>query len=275
MLKIGSHISLSAPDYFLGSVRESLDNKASAMMIYTGAPQNSVRIPLDRLKIEEGRQLWLSQGYDMEAVIIHAPYIINLANLENPDTRQGSMEILAREISRSKAIGARYLVLHPGARLKAETEDALKAVSDALNEVITDDQLIVCLETMAGKGSEIGRSFEEIKSIIDGCRWPLEVCLDSCHVNDAGYDLSDADSVLAQFDSVIGLDRLHVIHINDSKNPLGTHKDRHANIGQGTIGLDNLRTLVHHPLLEGRVFILETPFIDGKSPYKKEIEMLR
>ena len=275
MLKIGSHVSLSAPDYFLSSVRESLDNDASAMMIYTGAPQNSVRIPLERLKIDEGKQLWLSHGYDMESVIIHAPYIINLANLENPDTRQGSMEILAREISRSKAIGARYLVLHPGARLKAETEEALKAVSDALNELISDDQLTVCLETMAGKGSEIGRSFEEIRTIIDGCRWPLEVCLDSCHVNDAGYDLSDIDSLLSQFDQIIGLDRLHVIHVNDSKNPPGAHKDRHANIGQGTIGLDNLRSLVHHPLLSGRIFILETPYIDGKSPYKKEIEMLR
>ena len=275
MLKIGSHVSLSAPEYFLGSVRESLDNDASAMMIYTGAPQNSVRLPMERLRVEEGRQLWLSQGFDMDSVVIHAPYLVNLANLSDSAVRDGSMEILAREIARSKAIGARYLVLHPGARLKADEKEALNAVSDALDELIEDDDLIVCLETMAGKGSEIGCTFEQLKTIIDDCRWPLEVCLDSCHVNDAGYDLADIDFLLRQFDETIGLDRLHVIHVNDSKNPLGSHKDRHANIGQGTIGLEKLRALVHHPLLEGRIFILETPYIDGKSPYKQEIEMLR
>ena len=275
MLRIGSHVSMSAPDYLLGSVRESLENNASAMMIYTGAPQNSVRIPIEKLKVEEARQLWLSSGFDMESVIIHAPYIINLANLDNPDTRKGSMEILAREIHRSKAIGARYLVLHPGAHLKADEGAALKAVGQALNELIEDDQLIVCLETMAGKGSEIGRTFQQIREIMDNCRHRLEVCLDSCHVNDAGYDLGDVDGMLKQFDEIIGLDRLHVIHVNDSKNPIGSHKDRHANIGQGTIGLEKLRNLVHHPLLEDRIFILETPYVDGRSPYKQEIEMLR
>ncbi len=275
MLKIGSHVSMSAPDYLLGSVRESLDNNASAMMIYTGAPQNSVRIPIDKLKVEEARQLWLSSGFSMESVIIHAPYIINLANLDNPDTRQGSMEILTREILRSKAIGARYLVLHPGAHLKADEGAALKAVGEALNELIEDDQLVVCLETMAGKGSEIGRTFQQIREIMDNCQHRLEVCLDSCHVNDAGYDLGDIDGMLKEFDGIIGLDRLHVIHVNDSKNPIGARKDRHANIGQGTIGLEKLRTLVHHPLLEDRIFILETPYIDGKSPYKQEIAMLR
>ncbi|MBQ6655020.1 MAG: deoxyribonuclease IV [Erysipelotrichaceae bacterium] len=275
MLRIGSHVSMSAPDYLLGSVRESLENNASAMMIYTGAPQNSVRIPIEKLKVEEARQLWLSSGFDMEAVIIHAPYIVNLANLDNPDTRKGSMEILQREISRSAAIGARYLVLHPGARLKADEQQALKAVGQALDELLGADQLTVCLETMAGKGSEIGVSFEQIREIMDNCHHPLEVCLDSCHVNDAGYDLGDIDGMLKHFDEIIGLDKLHVIHVNDSKNPIGAHKDRHANIGQGTIGLEKLRALVHHPLLEGRIFILETPYIDGRSPYKQEIEMLR
>ena len=128
---------------------------------------------------------------------------------------------------------------------------------------------------MAGKGSEIGRTFQQIREIMDNCRHRLEVCLDSCHVNDAGYDLGDVDGMLKEFDEIIGLDRLHVIHVNDSKNPIGAHKDRHANIGQGTIGLEKLRSLVHHPLLENRIFILETPYVDGRSPYKQEIEMLR
>lgn len=278
MLKIGSHVSMSGPDYILGSVNEALAYKANALMLYTGAPQNSFRIPVERLKIEEGISKWKESGHDVNDFIIHCPYIINLANTLKPETFESGKEVLRREIDRTMAIGARYMVLHPGSSLTGDVDESLKQVADGLNEILReDDSVVICLETMAGKGSEVGRTFEQIKTIIDNVslKEKMGVCLDTCHIHDAGYDLNDFDSVLKQFDEIIGLKSLYVVHVNDSKNVKGAHKDRHANIGYGEIGFAALNKVVHHPLLDNIPMILETPYINSQSPYGYEIENFR
>ena len=278
MLKIGSHVSMSGPDYILGSVNEALAYKANALMLYTGAPQNSFRIPVERLKIEEGISKWKESGCDVSDIIIHCPYIINLANTLKPETFESGKEVLRREIDRTMAIGARYMVLHPGSSLTGDVDESLKQVADGLNEILReDDNVVICLETMAGKGSEVGRTFEQIKTIIDNVslKDKMGVCLDTCHIHDAGYDLIDFDSVLKQFDEIIGLKSLYVVHVNDSKNVKGAHKDRHANIGYGEIGFAALNKVVHHPLLDNIPMILETPYINSQSPYGYEIENFR
>ena len=278
MIRLGSHVSMNAPDYILGSVNEALEYSANALMLYTGAPQNSRRVPVDKLKITEGRAKWLEKGMRMDDFIIHLPYIINLANTLKPETYQLGKEVLDSELTRAEAIGARYTVLHPGSSLTGDVELSLKQVAEGLNEVLArHDNVVVCLETMAGKGSEVGMTFEQIRYIIDlvDRKELMGVCLDTCHINDAGYDLTKFDDVLAEFDRVIGLERLKVVHVNDSKNEKGARKDRHANIGEGTIGLDTLARIVHHPLLDDKPLILETPYVGGQAPYKREIEMLR
>ncbi len=277
MIKLGSHVSMNAPEYVLGSVKEALSYKANTFMIYTGAPQNSFRAPLEKLKVTEGDELWQHNGYDLKDIVIHCPYIINLANTLKPETYEMGKEVLKKEILRTRHIGARYMVLHPGSSLTGDIEESMKQVSDGLNEVLKEEEdIIICLETMAGKGSEVGRTFEQIRFMIDSVEKKnlIGVCLDTCHVNDAGYDLTDFDAVLADFNRVIGLDYLKVMHINDSKNPVGAHKDRHANIGEGTIGLETLRKIVHHPLLDNIPQILETPYVGGQAPYREEIEKL-
>ncbi|MBR2746229.1 MAG: deoxyribonuclease IV [Erysipelotrichaceae bacterium] len=277
-MKIGSHVSMSGPDYILGSVNEALAYKANALMLYTGAPQNSFRIPVERLKIEEGISKWKESGCDVSDIIIHCPYIINLANTLKPETFESGKEVLRREIDRTMAIGARYMVLHPGSSLNGDVDESLKQVADGLNEVLReDDSVVICLETMSGKGSEVGRTFEQIKTIIDNVslKDKMGVCLDTCHIHDAGYNLNDFDSVLKQFDEIIGLKSLYVVHVNDSKNVKGAHKDRHANIGYGEIGFAALNKVVHHPLLDNIPMILETPYINSQSPYGYEIENFR
>ena len=276
--KIGSHVGMGAKDYYLGSVKEALSYEANALMLYTGAPQNSVRTPLEKLKIEEAKQLLKEHDIPLENVIIHAPYLINLANTVNPDTFENSKKMLGVEIERSKAFGAKYLVLHPGSHLKMGSEAGIQKIIEGLNEVLAEHQdMIVALETMAGKGAEVGWRFEEIAEIIAGCKYPewLGVCFDTCHTHDAGYDLADFDNVLKEFDRVIGLDRLNVIHLNDSMNERGARKDRHANLGYGKIGFDTLYNIAHHPSLENVVKILETPYVNGTAPYKYEIASLR
>lgn len=278
MIYLGSHVSMKAPDYLVGSVSEALSYNANALMLYTGAPQNSKRIPVEKLKIEEARKMMEENGLSMERMIVHAPYIINLANSVKPETSEFGGEFLAEELRRVEAIGARYLVLHPGAHLKAGADVGIKWIIDRLNEVLDADtgNVIIALETMAGKGTEIGRSFEELAQIREGVhkKERIGVCLDTCHIHDAGYDLSDFDSILKQFDEILGLEQLKVLHINDSKNVRGAKKDRHENIGKGEIGFDILHTVVWHPALENVTKILETPYIDGKAPYKEEIEAL-
>ena len=276
-MKLGSHVSMSSPDYVLGSVREMLSYEANACMIYTGPPQNGKRVSIDKLKIEEAKAVLKENQLSMDHVVVHAPYLINLANTLNLNTFRNSVELLKKEIKRTDAIGSPYLILHPGSHVNAGSEAGIQSIIKGLNEVMSDEQkCIICLETMAGKGSECGSSFEEIHQMIEGVHInKMGVCLDTCHIHDAGYNLSDFDQILKRFDEIIGLKYLQVVHLNDSKNVCGSHKDRHENIGRGHIGFDLLCQIAHHPFLENIPIILETPYIDNKPPYKEEIRMLK
>lgn len=280
MVKIGSHVSLSGKKMLLGSVEESLENGANCLMVYTGAPQNTKRRPIDEFRVDEAKELLAKNNISMDDVIIHAPYIINLANTTKPEVFELAVDFLRQEIKRVEEIGAKYIVLHPGAHVGAGEEAGLDQIIKGLDMVLTKDQTpIICLETMAGKGSELGTSFEQLAYIINNVKLSdkLGVCLDTCHINDAGYDETDFDKILDEFDKIIGLDRLKVIHVNDSKNPRASHKDRHANIGYGTIGFDTLIKIIYNPRIKDLCKILETPFVNDRkdSPYKQEIAMIK
>ena len=275
---IGSHVSMSGKDMLLGSVKEALSYGANTFMFYTGAPQNTRRKAISELKVEEAKALMKENNIDLKNVVVHAPYIINLANTIKPETYELAVSFLKQEIERVEQMGFSILVLHPGSHVKAGEEIGLNQIIKGLNEVLTPDQkVIVALETMAGKGSELGYTLEQISYIIDHVELKdkLGVCLDTCHLSDAGYDLSNFDAFLDQFDQIIGVDRIKVVHVNDSKNNRGAKKDRHENIGYGFIGFDTLCTIVHHPRLKEVPKILETPYVEGVAPYKQEIEMLR
>ncbi|WP_100402326.1 deoxyribonuclease IV [Bacillus sp. FJAT-42315] len=282
MLKIGSHVSMSGKKMLLGASEEAASYGANTFMIYTGAPQNTRRKKIEDLNIDKGQFHMKEHG--MVDIVVHAPYIINIANTKNPDTFELGVNFLRTEIDRTAALGAKQIVLHPGAHVGAGTEAGIQKIVEGLNEVLTkDDDVQIALETMAGKGSECGISFEELAMIIDGVHLneKLSVCFDTCHTHDAGYDIvNDFDGVLDQFDRTVGLDRLKVLHINDSKNERGARKDRHENIGFGHIGFDALQYIVHHPQLTEVPKILETPYVGedkktSKPPYRFEIEMLR
>ncbi len=266
----------------LGSSEEAASYGASAFMIYTGAPQNTRRKAIEELNIEAGKAHMKENG--IEEIVVHAPYIINLGNTTKKETFELGVSFMQSEIQRTEAIGAKQIVLHPGAHVGQGAEKGIAKIIEGLNEVLEQDQDVqIALETMAGKGSEVGRTFEEIAQIIDGVKRneKLSVCFDTCHVHDAGYDIvNDFDGVLDTFDRIVGLDRLKVIHVNDSKNPISAHKDRHENIGFGYIGFDALRYIVHHEQLKHLPKILETPYVgedkkNKKPPYKFEIEMLK
>ncbi|SFE29385.1 deoxyribonuclease IV [Alteribacillus iranensis] len=279
---LGSHVSMNGKKMLLGSSEEAASYGATTMMIYTGAPQNTRRKPIEELNIEAGSAHMEENG--IEEVVVHAPYIINIANTSKPETFQLGVEFLQSEIERTEALGAKQIVLHPGAHVGAGAEAGIKKIIEGLNEVIRPDQDVqIALETMAGKGSEIGRTFEELAAIIDGVTYneKLSVCFDTCHTHDAGYDIiGDFDNVLNSFDKVIGIERLKVLHVNDSKNEKGAAKDRHENIGFGHIGFEALNTIVHHPEFTKIPKILETPYVgtdkkNKKPPYKHEITMFR
>ena len=278
-LLIGSHVSMNGPDYYLGSVKEAISYGSTTFMFYTGAPQNSYRKPLEELKIEEGRKLLKEQGFDENKIIVHAPYIINAANKNRTDLLDLSIKTIINELRRTYAFGAKVLVLHPGNHLGLGAEEAIQTLAESLDQVFAQDgtDVRIAIETMAGKGSEIGTCFEDVKKILDTCKYPnrLGVCLDTCHVHDAGYNVNDPDALLAEFDKIIGLDRLLVVHLNDSKNIRGAHKDRHENLGYGEIGFEALCEIANHPLLRDIPKILETPYINEKAPYADEISMLR
>ena len=277
-LLIGSHVSMGGKDMLLGSVKEALSYQANTFMFCTGAPQNTKRKPVSRMKIQEALALMKENGIDKNNIVVHAPYIINLANTLKKETYELAVSFLREEIQRVEEIGIRRLVLHPGSHVKAGEEAGINSIISGLNDVLTENQnVVVCLETMAGKGSELGISIDQLAYIIDHVFYKdkLGICLDTCHLNDAGYDLSLFDEILDEIDQKIGLDKVLVVHINDSKNPRGAHKDRHENIGYGTIGFDILNAIVHNKRLENVPKILETPYIDNKSPYKEEIQMFR
>lgn len=279
-LIIGSHISMNAPDFFLGSVKTALSNNENAFMFYTGAPQNTIRTPLEKCKITEGLELIKNTSIiDINNIVVHAPYLINLGNSIDEEKFKMSKNLLISELRRTEAFGVNKIVLHPGLHMKAGIETGLNQIVKGLNEVLTVDNtnVTICIETMAGKGSELGITFEEIAFIINNCEHKnrLGVCLDTCHINDHGYDISKPEEVLDEFDRVIGLDYLKVIHLNDSKNIRFSHKDRHENIGYGTIGFDNILKWAYEPRLTFIPKILETPYIGDKMPYKDEIEMIK
>ncbi|MFB1050795.1 deoxyribonuclease IV [Paraliobacillus sp. JSM ZJ581] len=281
-MKIGSHVSMSGKKMLLGSSEEATSYGATTFMIYTGAPQNTRRKAIEELNIEAGTAHMKENG--IEDIVVHAPYIINLGNTTKKETFELGVSFMQSEIERTAAIGAKQIVLHPGAHVGQGADKGIAKIIEGLNEVLEKDQDVqIALETMAGKGSEIGRTFEELAQIIAGVTRndKLSVCLDTCHVHDAGYDIvNDFDGVLNDFDRIIGLDRLKVVHVNDSKNQLGAHKDRHENIGFGHIGYEALHYIVHHKQLEHLPKILETPYVgedkkNKKAPYKFEIDMLK
>lgn len=284
MLKIGSHVGMSGKDMFLNSAKEAVSYGANTFMLYTGAPQNTRRKEIDELNIPAAWEYMHAHG--IEEFVVHAPYIINLANTVKPETYELAVEFLEKELMRSTAMGSKVMVLHPGAHVGAGVDAGIAKIIEGLNQVLTDDvTCYVALETMAGKGSEIGRTFEELARIYDGVkrRDLLRVCFDTCHTHDAGYDIvNDFDGVISEFDRLIGKDQIAVFHINDSKNVRGAAKDRHENIGKGEIGFEALYRIVHHPDFMDVPKILETPYLDapdGKKraipPYKEEIALFR
>lgn len=282
MMLIGSHVGMKAPNMLLGAAQEAVSYAANTFMIYTGAPQNTRRKDISEMKIDSGQQY--IKEHHLSHIVVHAPYIVNLGNTIKPENFAFGVEFLRGEVMRATAVGADQITLHPGAHVGAGADAALKQIIKGLNEVITVDQIPqIAIETMAGKGTEVGITFEQLATIIDGVtnNNKLSVTFDTCHTNDAGYPIkNDFDGVLNQFDHAIGLERLKVMHLNDSKNEQGSHKDRHANTGMGTIGFDTLNYIVHHPQLEKVPKILESPYIkvDDKhkvAPYGAEIAMLK
>ena len=283
-MKLGSHVGMSGKEMLLGSAKEAVSYGADTFMFYTGAPQNTRRKEISELNIGPAWDYMKAHG--INEIIVHAPYIINLGNSVKPETFSLATEFLAKEIERTISCRSHILILHPGAHVGAGADAGISQIIKGLNEVLTSDtDCYIALETMAGKGSEIGRTFEELARIYDGVRYSekLRVCFDTCHTSDSGYDIvGHFDDVIGEFDRLIGKDQIAVFHINDSKNPRGAQKDRHENLGFGHLGFDALNVIVHHPDFEDVPKILESPWIPSSlspkksyAPYKYEIEMLR
>lgn len=275
---IGAHVSFKSATQLLGSVKEALSYGANTFMIYTGAPQSTMRSKIDPLLTKEAILLMKDNNMNIKNIIVHAPYIINLAN---PNKMNFGISFLKKEIERTSLLGIKYIVLHPGNMVDVTKEEALDNIIFSLNEVLNNDlDVTICLETMAGKGNELGKNLEEIKYIIEKVNYKnkIGVCLDTCHLNDAGYDITNIDKFLLEFDNIIGLSYIKCIHLNDSKNERSSHKDRHANIGFGTIGFDNLIKIAYHEKLKDIPKILETPYIKDENnsypPYREEIKSI-
>lgn len=282
-LIIGSHVSYKSDTGLLGSALEAISYNANTFMFYTGAPQNTMRSNINMDIVNKAYSIMKDNNIDINNIIVHAPYIVNLANINNFDF---SVSFLKSEVERCHLLGVKQMVLHPGSAVNVSRDEAIKNISDGLNLILDNNYNVkILLETMAGKGSEIGKTFDEIKEIINNVKYKdkIGVCLDTCHLNDAGYDISNFGNVLEEFDKKIGINRIGCIHINDSKNELSSHKDRHENIGLGSIGFDNLINVIYNKRLESVPKILETPYItkDDSSkekiypPYKYEIEMIK
>lgn len=280
MVKIGSHVSMSGTEMFLGSVKEALSYNANCLMIYTGAPQNTIRKSIDALRIKEAEELMKEHNLLLENVVVHAPYIINLANPDQ-EKRDFAVSFLTKEVERTDKIGAGQIVLHPGSAVGLDRKQAIKWIAEGVNQVINntkESKVKIALETMAGKGNEVGRTFEEIAEIISliDDKTRVSVCFDTCHVHDAGYDLKgNFNQVFDEFDNIVGLDKISVVHVNDSKNVMGARKDRHENLGFGEIGFDVLTDIIYSERLVNIPKILETPYVLKKPPYKFEIEMIK
>ncbi len=272
-LIIGSHVSFTKDTQLLGSLNEALSYNANTFMFYTGAPQNTNRCSINKELTIEAQQKMKENNIDIKNIIIHAPYIINLANINNMEF---NIRFLQEEINRASELNISKIVLHPGSHIGKGIESGINNIVNALNQ-IDFKNIVVLLETMAGKGTECGVNITELKQIIDNIKDKehIGICLDTCHLNDSGIDINNFDKYLDEFDKLIGIDKIGCIHINDSKNPINSHKDRHENIGFGTIGFENLINVIYNERLKNIPKILETPYINKKAPYKEEIEMIR
>ena len=271
---IGSHVSFNS-EGLLASVKEALSYDANTFMFYTGAPQNSIRKDINMDYANKAFALMKENNIDINNVICHAPYIINLANKEK---QEFSISFLKNEVKRCEMLNVKYMVLHPGSAVSYTRKEATQNIIDGLNSVIDENtNVMILLETMAGKGTEIGINIDEIKAILDNIIYKnkIGVCLDTCHLNDSGVDISSFDDYLNEFDKKIGINKIKCIHINDSQNERSSHKDRHANIGYGTIGFDSLINVIYNDRLKDVPKILETPYIEECPPYKFEIESIR
>ncbi|HHV33418.1 MAG TPA: deoxyribonuclease IV [Acholeplasma sp.] len=280
MILLGSHVSLKGDEMYLGSVKEAISYGANAFMVYTGAPQNTRRRPMEEMRIAEALKLMEQNNISPKHVVVHAPYIMNLAN-PNIEKRNFGIDFLTSEIERTDEMKATQIVFHPGSAVGSSREQAIKWIAEGLNEVISrtkGSKVKIALETMAGKGNEIGKTFEELRDIInlieDQSR--VSVCFDTCHTHDAGYDVKhDFEGVLAEFDRIVGKERISVVHVNDSKNVRGAAKDRHENIGFGEIGFEALVKIIYHEDFKHIPKILETPYVGENAPYKEEIIMIK
>jgi len=279
MLYIGSHVSYKKDEQFLGSVKEALSYGSNAFMFYTGAPQNTLRDNINDSLTYQGLELMKKNGIRLENVIVHAPYIVNLRNNKDMEKYQFACNFLRKEIDRCESLGIKYMVLHPGSAVGLDRDYAINNVIKSLNNILVkEDNIVILIETMAGKGTEIGINIDEVATIVKGIEYQdkIGVCLDTCHLNDSGIDITKFDDYLDEFDKKIGLEFIHCIHVNDSKNAISSHKDRHENIGFGTIGFDALINVIYNPRLDNITKILETPYVDSNyPPFKFEIESIR
>lgn len=278
MLLIGCHVNYKKESQVLGCLEQALSYGANTFMFYTGAPQNTARGEIDLEKVEKAKEKMQKLGLDYSKVIVHAPYIINLANNQDEIKYDFSIFFLKQELKRCEQLGIDKIVLHPGSHVGLGKEKGIENIVYALNEILKDSNVTILLETMAGKGTELGSSLDEIKTVIEKVenKKRIGICLDTCHLNDAGYDVSNFDKILDEIEEKIGLDYVRCIHINDSKNFLASHKDRHENFGFGTIGFQTLLDIVYNERLELVPKILETPYVEKEyAPYKYEIDMIK
>lgn len=284
-MKIGSHVANSGIKMLVGSVEEAISYNANCLMIYLGAPQNTFRKPISDLKAKEALELATKNNINLDDIIVHAPYIVNLAQMDD-EKFNFAVRFISKELKNVALIGAKYLVLHPGAHMGKGSNIGVNRIATGINQILDltyGDSSVIALETMAGKGTECGRCFEELASIINQIddKSRIAVCLDTCHINDAGYDIvNNYEKVIEEFERVIGLEYLKIIHINDSKNMCGSHKDRHENIGFGNIGFETIYRFCIDERFKNIPKILETPYIDiddkiSVPPYFREIEMIK
>lgn len=275
---LGSHVGMSKAnkhgEYLIGSVNEALSYNANTFMVFTGAPQSTMRTDVSKLHISEMHELIKINNIDPKHLIVHAPYLINISNPIKQETWNFGVSFLTQEIQRCEAMGINILVLHPGARLQGDYQDALDALVKGLDAVaIHQKNVVIALETMSGKGTEVGVNLKDFQYVLSKVKDPskLSICLDTCHMHDAGYDLGDWENVKKEINETVGKDKISCFHLNDSQNVRFAHKDRHENIGYGYVGFETLCNILWDKEYINIPKVLETPYYENKPPYKEEI----